>query len=301
MCPSGHAKVSLTWAIMLKIKKTISVGILEVSGIGWRWVDGCREVLLIGDRTYHLATAPWGEEPSFKLHDLRALVPGKEQEDSQWEAVAGDKSGRVFVLQESPGTVWVFAPALDRLLHTIRLVVPEDSPFAADWNRDENSRGEGFVLLQNGHILLLKEKKPPMLIEFGPAGASPSGYERGAAVDAEHGYPLPSGEKSEFVPLKSWRLSPSDQKRVGDLSDLATDPEGTLFALADQERLLVRLESSLSPGEKTCSVKETWELPSSIDKPEGLVISPGGEPFVARDVNKLRGNAYLLAPPEPEG
>lgn len=285
---------------MLRVTKTIAVGVLEVSGMGWRWVQGRRQILVIGDRTCHLAVAPWEDELTFSLHDLRALLPGGEQEDSQWEAVAGDASGAIFVLQENPGAVWIFAPALDRLLHTIRLVIPEESPLAADWNREPNSRGEGLVLLRNGHLLLLKEKKPPMLIEFGPRGAAAEGYERGAAVREEATFPVPPGQESEFVPLKAWRLSASDQELVGDLSDLATDPQGTLYALADQERLLVRLESSLSPDEKTCSVKQTWGLPPTIDKPEGLVITPAGEPFVARDIRKLLGNAYLLeVPPKP--
>jgi len=281
---------------MLRIKKTLSVGVLEISGMGWRWVDGQREVLAIGDRTFHLATAPWGDAPAFTLHELRPLVPGA-GDDSQWEAVAGDGSGAVFVLRESPGAVQIFSPGLDRLVHTIHLTVPDDSPLADDWNRDENSRGEGLVLLRGGHLLVLKEKKPPMLIEFGPAGQAAAGYARGDAVGEGHIFPVPAGAESVFVPLKAWRLSASDQKLVGDLSDLAADPQGTLYALADQERLLVRLESTLSPAEKTCSVKETWELPAEIDKPEGLAITPAGEPFVARDINKLRGNAYLLEPP----
>jgi hypothetical protein len=44
------------------------------------------------------------------------------------------------------------------------------------------SRGEGAVLLQNGHLLAAKEKKPAALIEFGPLGAEPVGLAKGGAL-----------------------------------------------------------------------------------------------------------------------
>ena len=98
---------------------------------------------------------------------------------SQFEGVAADGAGRVFILEESPGHVYVFDAALTKVEARITLRVRPDDPafatLAEAWAAHPNSRGEGIVLLDRGHLLILKEKDPRRLIEFGPDGDQPVG------------------------------------------------------------------------------------------------------------------------------
>ena len=71
------------------------------------------QLLAVGDRTFGLYRGPAGSETPPDPVDLGALVrdlPSRPDEGSQWEAVTADATGRVFVLQEYPGQVFVFAP-----------------------------------------------------------------------------------------------------------------------------------------------------------------------------------------------
>jgi len=61
-----------------------------------------------------------------------------------------------FVLQEGTDRILVFDASLATLDGTITLSVPIDQPdFGAEWHKDPNSRGEGLLLLRNGHLLVL--------------------------------------------------------------------------------------------------------------------------------------------------
>ena len=80
----------------------------------------------------------------------------------------------MFVLQEHPGHVFVFAPALDALVAALALEMPGEDGWQRAWAKDKNTRGEALVLLKNGHVLVGKQKKP-RLIEFGPREHVPAG------------------------------------------------------------------------------------------------------------------------------
>jgi uncharacterized protein YjiK len=270
------------------ITKQVSIKLTEVSGLTTRRVKGTTEVLAIGDNSTDLGIAPFiNEDLQFKKERLPAST-------KQWEAVAADTSGRVFVLEESPGNVFVFQDG--RLTQTI--------PLRFEGNRwsDENSRGEGFVLLKNGHILLLKEKAPALIVEMGPKGEKADGFKTGMAVGLDDAFPLPK-DGVGFVSLKEWEISDktgrggkSAKDMAEDGSELAVAPDGRLYLLSDQSRTISCVERTLRVDEAKFTFETTWKLPSRIEKPEGLTFLPNGSPVVATDVPDEGETIYILSP-----
>lgn len=266
----------------VSVEKSASLGLNEVSGLGVRTVSGKPQYMAIGDSSTTLLTFNIGSDgkpTSIKKNDLSAIF-GKGE--SQWEAVAGDSSGKVFLENESEATVSILDADL-KLKHVITLTLPDDSPLKRSWDRDENSRGEGMLLLSNGHILIAKEKGPSAIIEFAPKGEDAKGYTPG--MQLKGAFKVPSGDKSEFVAVKSWELKASAINLVGDISDLTVDADGTLIALSDQSRAIARIEKELSVDEDKIDVKQLWDLPKEVDKPEGIQLV-NGKPFVACDLRK---------------
>ena len=156
----------------LQIADRWSLTLPELSGLSHcRDAAHAGQLLAVGDRTFGLYRGPARSETPPDPVDLGALVrdlTSEPDEGSQWEAVTADATGRVFVLQEYPGHVFVFAPALDALVAALALDMPDEDGWQRAWVKDENARGEALALLKNGHVLVVKQKKP-RLIEFGPA------------------------------------------------------------------------------------------------------------------------------------
>ena len=150
-----------------------------------------------------------------------------------------------------------------------------------------------MVLLKNGHILLLKEKDPPALIEFGPEDDEPSGYKPGDASTTT-AFPLPDEEETKFVDLAVWRIGDKSAPLAGDLSDVAVGPKGVLYVLSDEGRLIAQLESTLRTEEEAFRFKSVWKLPKVIDKPEGLTFRPDGRALVAIDSTSTKDNLFVL-------
>lgn len=155
--------------------------VAEASGLTLRSVEEGAELLVVGDREWVVATATLSaaRDPSkleFLRHDVSALFPAAGAA-SQWEAVDVDAEGRVFVLEERPGAVHVLTRGLDARVHTIELDLPGGKGWCGDlqddWDDEPNSRGEGLVLGDGGHLLVLKEKHPSLIVEFGPPGDDP--------------------------------------------------------------------------------------------------------------------------------
>jgi hypothetical protein len=280
-----------------RVVESTALPIAEVSGLGQRRIGGAVEHLAAGDASRTIVTfrvEPSGRTTALAEHDLSGLFAGGA---SQWEAIAGDGDGRVFLLEEAGSRIEVLAPELDRVVHTIHLVVPPDHPLAARWSAEPNSRGEGIVLLANGHVLVAKEKSPPALIEFVPRGEAPAGYDPDHALGARP-FPLASGAASELVAAKHWLLKSKDEAAFPDLSDLATDGEGRLLLLTDEGRAIARIERRLDTGEERIDIKATFGLPGSLDKPEGLVFA-AGSPFVATDAADVERTALHRITPLP--
>jgi uncharacterized protein YjiK len=258
-----------------------SLPVDEVSGLGVRRVGGKAEYLAVADAattvlTFDVDSA--GKASKITKHDLSRVVGSA---PSQWEAVAGDGAGNVFVLAEGSDTISVLAPDLGRLVHSIHLDVPHGSPLDDAWRADPNSHGEGMVLLANGHVLVVKEKDPVAVIELAATGEVAQGYRADLAL-GDRAFPLPPGNAATLTALHHWVLKSGDLKAVGDVSELALDVDGRLLLLSDQGRAIVRVERDLRPDEDKLDLKTVFRLPSAVDKPEGLVLA-AGIPLVAVD------------------
>lgn len=267
------------------IEQQVSIDLPEVSGLGLRRTQGRLELLAVGDALPQVAIANTsGATLGFDLRPAAGPRP------SQWEAVTSDASARVFVLKESPGSIAVLDPSLQKAEAEIELAVS-----GKVW-KDENSRGEGLVLLKNGHVLILKEKDPVLLVEFGPEGDRPSGYRAGAAVSPTDTFPVPAPDRRRYVPLKVWELGKDSGKRAEDASEICVGPDGLLYVLSDKSRTVSVVESELAPSEERFKFDVSWDLPKGIEKPEGLVILPSGRPVVAVDAPKAGKSVFVLSP-----
>lgn len=266
----------------LLVEQRARVDLAELSGLALRDRGGALEVLAVGDADAKLALART-DDLSFVVKD----APARGQ--SQWEAVAVDGTGRVFALRENPGSILVFDARLAELEAEISLHVS-----GGRW-ADENSRGEGLVLLKNGHVLVLKEKDPLAIVEFGLEEDAAGGYRPGSAVAMGDAYPLPRHGRRRFVALKEWEIGKSSSDLARDGSELAVGPDGRLYLLSDQSRTLSLLEADLRPDEDRFKFDVTWRLPKGLDKPEGLAILPDGRPVVAVDGREGSDAVFVLS------
>ena len=281
------------------VQSTLSIPLAEVSGLGRRTVGGREELLALGDSSYRVAVGQVeGKKTlkaSFVLVDLEPLLGDYVQSaGSQWEAIASDASGRLFVLEENPGRLFVFDAAGTALEHVASLSVPEEfESTAQDWAKESNSRGEGLVLLANGHVLVAKEKDERLLLELGPAGDAPAGYRRELAVGTSGTFPVPAGVTSELVVLAEWSVGKPN--KLADLSDLAIDAAGALFVLSDQGQAYGQLVDPIDPGQDSVDIDDVVKIPS-CEKPEGLAFLASGQAVAASDQKSQKNNAVVLKP-----
>jgi hypothetical protein len=124
------------------------------------------QLLAVDDEQYELAFAAidGGVVPAAEAEDVRAAVSDAAARTggSDFEGVASDASSQVFVLQEGADRVLVFDEGLGVVNRTITLSVPRNQPdFGSEWHEDDNARGEGLLLLRNGHLLVAKQRKEP--------------------------------------------------------------------------------------------------------------------------------------------
>jgi len=264
------------------------IPIREVSGLALREHAGS-EVLAVGDRDFELAVGKLrrGLVERFDVIDLRHALrrAGIEQQTaSQWEAVKSDGCGRVFVLEENPGHVFVFDEAGERLVASIELAFRtidlELLELQKVWNTNPNSRGEGIVLLDGGHVLVLKEKEPRRLIEFGPEDERPLGLRflgRGAA------FTLPRTPVSSMVPLRIWKFSKASKALFSDCSDIDVDPDGRLWIASDEGRVVGQVAHPRNGrGLNVASITRLPDKPK-FTKPEGLALANCTHALIACD------------------
>jgi hypothetical protein len=175
-----------------------------------------------------------------------------------------------------------------------------DDALGREWARDANSRAEGLLLLNNGHILVGKQRRRPWLVEFGPAG-EPEGFDADLLVTADHPFPLPATDAATFDVLDAWPVARGSTVRS--LNDLAVDEQGRLCAVSSASASFARLAGPLRPGGAEVDF-ETWPLPVQVvpnperDKAEGLAFWPGHGWLVALDLGAHgRPNLFLLREP----
>ena len=285
----------------LTIREVFDLQLAEVSGICERTAGGGRprQLLAVGDDSHELLVGDLtpAVPAGFARHDLTPLLTAAGVElgrSSQWEGVDSDETGRVFVLREVPGTVFVFDPALERLRNVLHLTVEDDPGEQEAWDADENALGEGLLLLRNGHLFVVKEEKPRQLLEFGLPGEEPQGLHHELLITDSGRFPTPDEQTTTFHMLSAWDLGGEALERVGDLSDVTVGPDGRVYLLSDESRCIARLQPTVPPESGTVAVDRIWGLPDRLHQPEGLVITPAWDVLVATDHAEQRDNLFLL-------
>jgi hypothetical protein len=192
------------------------------------------------------------------------------------------------------------------LERVLRLVVdPAHEEIHRAWAADDNARGEGLLLLREGHLVVAKQKDPVALLEFGPEGAAALGVSQDTLLGPGDNFALP-GEDDErmFLPYTFLHAWPLHGEHLKSINDLAVGPDGALHCLSAASRRIGRIEGRLAPGEHRLHQEETWDRACDLlegeggedRKAEGLVFLPDGTPLVALDT-KLSGDNLLVLEP----
>jgi len=265
----------------------------EVSGLCSLVRDGTATLVALGDDRVCLALAtvdasgslgPW----QLVTADDVGVGPGSAERFTQLESVALDGAGRAWVVTE--GTSLLAGVDLESrtpvaVLHLQTSTIPE---LHGPWAAVDASRAEGLALLVRGHVLVVKEKDPAGLVEFGPAGDPALGVSETTVLPQQDAFEV-GGD--ELVALAWWPWPHGDV--LEDLSDLAVDHEGGLWVLSDKSRAMAELRLPLAPGAAP-ELGAVLELPKRIAKPEGLAFLPGGLVAVADDRHDDAENLWLL-------
>ncbi len=300
----------------LTITEQYNVPIAELSGLAIvrasAQKNGARINLYgIGDASYEIANLRINgasTEASIDVHDVAHILGKRVKDSSQWEAIAADGKDTLCMLSEAGGEISCLDHSLKKDRGSLRLDVSSIGYLNSAWKGQPNSRGEGLVLMKEGHVLVLKEKQPSMLVEFGPAGDAPMGY--GPDVFLRKGEPfiMPSsdvGQASSLVALKAWSFSKRLQELAKDASEITVGPDGRVYLLSQESSTLIRLEKTLRPDEDRAGVGhksegshgDYWLLPKGLEKAEGLVIDDEMRPWVGIDIGKTsKPNLFRLSP-----
>ena len=267
----------------------------EVSGLALAtWARGTF-LVAVGDHGPDVSYATVGDAGSrpgdWQVVDLSELdrPPGAPRV-AQAEGIATDGDRLAVVLMEDPAVLLVLDVPDRRLTNAYRLDAAGLSGLGS-WADDASSRGEGIVLLRDGHVLVVKEKRPAGLVEFGPPGATPKGVSSASMHPAGESWPAPSGDRLDA--LAWW---PVDDV-LADVSDAAVGPDGRLYLLSDQTGAIGRVALPLAPGSgAAATIERAWSLPSSVVKAEGLAFLPDGSALVAVDRPDHGRNIATLPP-----
>ena len=208
----------------------------------------------------------------------------------QFEAVAATDEQTVLVLQEQPARVLYIDLSGPTLVGTFLLDVPEGHRLRQGWLGDRSSRGESLLLAERGHLLVVKEKDPPAILEFGPPGDAPVGWRRGVRPTP------PAPGDSRLTVLATWWLGERMQSELPDISDAAVGPDGRMYLLSDQGSAIARLPDVLDPSGGTVEPVATWRIAGRPKNAEGLVILADGTPLIGLDTKAPRDNLIQLDP-----
>lgn len=228
------------------------------------------------------------------------------EDDSQWEAIFADASGLVYISNEEEGVLDIFDVRKNKHYGRIELKIKNDDKEFSDlkkaWDKDSGSRIEGFVMMSNHHILAVKEKNPPVLIEFVPEGEQALGVESrylrqatlGAGQFKVDSWPGGTSEpRWTYVAKKIWRPA-SEFSQELDLSELTVTPSGQLAILSDRLGAVFIVSPNLSLGETTFKALKTFKLPDEIEKPEGLIFLSDSEFLVVSDLKEIKPNLFRV-------
>ena len=228
----------------LSVEAPYRIPVREVSGLALLPRDSpAFTIYAIGDSSFGIGRIALDEpsgQPRIDAVDASRLFGGNADEASQWEAVATDGRGGLCVQAEVSSLVSCFGADLQVLTASFTLDPSGVKGLGKLWNNDPNSRGEGMILMKRGHLLLLKEKRPSLLVEFGPAGEPPIGYGHDTFLDPGEGFVQPTQDR--LVALKVWQFSKTLAALAKDASDLTVGPDGRVLPAVRRKR------ESDSPG-----------------------------------------------------
>lgn len=275
----------------VRMGKPPKLRVLDVADVPLREVSGLAllgtELLAVGDRDPMLFVAPlepW--PPCWRGIDLTGLA--LPDGGTQFEALEPVDRTSVLILQEQPARVLHLDVTRPALLGTMQLDVPDDHRLREMWLGDRSSRGESLVLADRGHLLVVKEKDPMAILEFGPAGDAPVGWRAGVAPPA-----LPPGDRTLTV-LATWWPAPELSRWLPDISDATVGPDGHLYLLSDQGSSIARLPASLDAAGGSVDAEAVWRIAGAPDKAEGLALLDDGTPLIGLDTKSPRRNLLRL-------
>ncbi len=254
----------------------------------------------IGDAGYDVASLRIDSssgDASMRVNDVAPVLGKHAGNASQWEAIATDSRDTVCMLSETRSEVSCLDLSLQKELGTLKLDVSGIKRLDHVWKERPNSRGEGMILMKNGHILILKEKQPSMLIEFGPNGDSPMGYDSDTFLQDGEAFAIP--QSKFWAALKIWEFSDRLSELAKDASEITLGPDGRVYLLSQESSTLIRLEKTLKADEEKITVDHDayWKLPAGIEKAEGLAIDDQMRPWIGIDIKqKDKSNLFLLSP-----
>jgi hypothetical protein len=269
----------------LEVLDTADIPLREVSGLA---LLGGR-LLAVGDHDPVLFTAPM--EP-FPLRWEGVDLAGLDLPDAgtQFEAVQPAGEHTVLILQEQPARVLLIDLTATSLVGTLILEVPESHRLRQSWLGDRSSRGESLILTARGHLLVVKEKDPAAILEFGPAGDVPVGWCRGGQTEP------PAPGDATLTVLSTWWLDDGLARQLPDISDAAVGPDGCLYVLSDQGSAIARLPDVLDPAGGGVGAAAVWRIAGRPENAEGLVILADGTPLIGLDTKAPRRNLLRLQP-----
>lgn len=313
----------------LAIIEEFNVPIAELSGLaiarpikdGNRSVEAGEEginIYAVGDGSYEIARFHIDGSSGAAIidtQDVADMMRTRKADTSQWEAIATDGRNTVCMLSENRGEITCLDHRLERHLGSFTLDVSSIGHLDLAWEARPNSRGEGMILMKKGHVLILKEKQPAMLVEFGPEGESPIGYgpstflEKGEAfaglkTDAEEPIVYRANRATfpvqhRLVALKTWEFSGRLRELATDASEITLGPDGSVYLLSQESATLIRLQKILKPDEDKVSLDRGayWKLPAGLEKAEGLVIDGDMHPWITIDIKQTgKFNFFRLSP-----
>jgi hypothetical protein len=265
--------------------------------------QGRPTLVAFGDRS---ATIAWAAvDPGLDRLDWQTLALGDSHgtripsHDAQVEAIAVDGDLGVLVVQEQPNRAELIDARHREVRAHIALDVGEDDDLAdirESWQDPDGSHAEGVVLLRDGHLLIVKEKHPTALIEFGPADHASGGFGPDRWLADGEAWERP-GQEAVLSALAAWRPDADLSEACRDLSDAAVGPAGALLLLSDKGESVAVVEPhrpASRPFRGTVTGSTVFRVDGLRRKPEGLAVLPGGDVLIACDRRKIKGNLYLV-------
>ncbi len=286
-----------------------TIPLSEVSGLALgRDRGGRMTVAAIGDRKATIAWAAVSEG----LADLEwQTLPLRDAQGTriphhhpQLEAIAMDGALGLLLVQETPCRAEYIDISHRRVLAHVTLDIPDGAGSAElrrSWRDPDGSHAEGVVMLRDGHLLIVKEKDPAALLEFGPADQSPRGFGPGQWL--EPGDPWWEGggsahaQEVPLVLLAAWSPTAEMASVCPDLSDAEVGPGGNLVLLSDKGSSVAVVPPSTpapDPFAGSFQAAVVWRLSGVHDKPEGVVVLPDGGVLVACDRPKVKKNLFVV-------